>query len=47
MDNYKFTKFDQNQMKNKKSFINSPFFSSEFQSVSRNRENRKCEGDPE
>ena len=35
MDNYNFTKFHQNQMKNKKSFINSPFFCSEFQSVSR------------
>ena len=32
---YNFTKFHQNQMKNKKSFINSPFFCSEFQSVSR------------
>ena len=27
--------FHQNQMKNKKVFINSPFFCSEFQSVSR------------
>ena len=35
MGNYNFTKFHQNQMKNKKSFINSPFFCSEFQSVSR------------
>ena len=35
MGNYKFTKFHQNQMKNKKSFINSPFFCSEFQNVSR------------
>ena len=34
MGNYIFTKFHQNQMK-KKSFINSPFFCSEFQSVSR------------
>ena len=32
---YNFTKFHQNQMKNKKSFINSPFFCSEFQSVNR------------
>ena len=32
---YNFTKFHQNRMKNKKSFINSPFFCSEFQSVSR------------
>ena len=32
MDNYNFTKFHQNQIKNKKSFINSPFFRSEFQS---------------
>ena len=31
---YNFTKFHQNRMKNK-SFINSPFFCSEFQSVSR------------
>ena len=35
MDNYNFTKFHQNQMKNKKSFINNMFFCSEFQSVSR------------
>ena len=35
MGNYNFTKFHQNQMKNKKSFINSLFFCSEFQSVSR------------
>ena len=35
MGNYNFTKFHQNQMKNKKHFINSPFFCSEFQSVSR------------
>ena len=35
MDNYNFTKFHQNQMKNKKSFINSLFFCSKFQSVSR------------
>ena len=32
--NYNFTTFHQNQMKNKKSFTNSPFFCSEFQSVS-------------
>ena len=32
---YNFTKFHQNRMKNKKRFINSPFFCSEFQSVSR------------
>ena len=32
---YNFTKFHQNQMKNKKSFINSSFFCSEFRSVSR------------
>ena len=32
---HNYTKFHQNQMKNKKSFINSPFFCSEFQSVSR------------
>ena len=32
---YNFTKFHQNWMKNKKSFINSPFFCSEFQSASR------------
>ena len=35
MGNYNFTKFHQNQMKNKFFFINSPFFCSEFQSVSR------------
>ena len=37
MDNYNFTKFHQNQSdeKQKKSFINSPFFCFEFQSVSR------------
>ena len=35
IDNYNFTKFHQNQMKNTKSFINSQFFCSEFQSVSR------------
>ena len=35
MDNYNFTKFHQNQMKKQKSFINSLFFCSEFQSVSR------------
>ena len=35
MDNYNFTKVHQNQMKTKKSFIDSPFFCSEFQSVSR------------
>ena len=35
MDNYNFTKFHQNRMKNKKRFINSAFFCSEFQSVSR------------
>ena len=32
---YNFTKFHQNRMKNKKRFINSPFFCSEFQTVSR------------
>ena len=32
---YNFTKFHLKQMKNKKSFINSNFFCSEFQSVSR------------
>ena len=31
---YNFTKFHQNQMKNKRGFFNSPFFCSEFQSVS-------------
>ena len=36
MDNYNFTKFHQNQMKNKKVLlIHSPFFCSEFQSVIR------------
>ena len=35
MGNYNFTKFHQNQTENKKSFFNSPFFCSEFQSVSR------------
>ena len=36
MDNYNFTKFHQNQMKNKKKvLVNSPFFCWEFQSVSR------------
>ena len=35
MDNYNFTKFHQNQMKNKKVFVESPFFCSEFQSASR------------
>ena len=32
---YNFTKFHQNWMKNKKRFINSQFFCSEFQSVRR------------
>ena len=32
---YNFTKFHQNQMKNKKVFINNPFLCSEFQNVSR------------
>ena len=35
MGNYNFAKFHQNQMKNKKTFINCPFFCSEFQSISR------------
>ena len=35
MGYYNFTKFHQNQMKNKKVFIDSPFFCSEFQSVGR------------
>ena len=35
MDNYNFTNFHQNQMKNKNFFINSLFFCSEFLNVSR------------
>ena len=35
MDNYNFTKFHQNQMKNKKVLLIAPSFCSEFQSVSR------------
>ena len=53
MDNYNFTKFHQNQMEKQKRFINSPFFSSEFQSVSRivkivhsaNGENKEIRGE--
>ena len=39
---YNFTKFHQNRMRNKKGFFNSPFFCSEFQSVSRIVKNVHC-----